>query len=386
MKILFLHSGAEMYGADQILLTLVNNLDKSQFEPIVVLPNDGPLLEKMKESNVRVEIIPYPIIRRQYFNIKGIFNFIVNYFKACRRLSAFIEKEQISIVHNNTIAVLEGIYLKKKNKIKLVTHIHEMIDHPKLIAKFLYKIHLKNCDKVIVVSKAVKKHIMKLLNSSYNNIEVINNGIENVIHEDNEVDYYKEFSIPIGSKIVAIIGRINAIKGQEDFIMAMEKIIKNHDNVYGLIIGDSFIGQEWRIKRIEETIKQKALESRIKYCGFRSDVKNIYNIINVLVLSSIKYDSFPTVVLEAMSNGVPTVAYKCGGVEEMIKDGYNGYLVEQYDIDMLTNKIEEVLFNQRDMGDCAKIFFQQYFTIEEFIRKIATIYENWRIDYEKNNK
>lgn len=381
IKILFLHSGAELYGADQILLTIVSNLDKDKFEAIVVLPNEGPLLEKMKEKGIRVEVIPYPIVRRQYFNVKGIFNFIGNYFKSCKKLSDFIEKEEIDIIHNNTIAVLEGIYLKKKNKIKLVTHIHEMIDHPKLVAKFLYKIHLQNCDKVILVSKAVEKHIMHLLKKSYSNIEVVNNGIENVRYENNSIDYYKQFSIPQEAKIVAIVGRINAIKGQDEFIRAMEKVVKNNENTYGLIIGDSFEGQEWRIDEIKKIIKEKKLENKIKYCGFRNDIKNIYNIINVLVLSSVQYDSFPTVVLEAMSVGIPTVAYKCGGVEEMIKNGYNGYLVEQYNIDMLSNKIAEALFNKSNMENNAKIYFQQNFTIEIFIKKIEIIYENWRTDH-----
>ena len=375
-KILYLHSGAELYGADQILLTIVSNLDKNRFEPIVVLPNDGPLLRELKRNNIRVEVISYPIIRRQYFNIRGILNYIINYIRACKKLSKFVKQEKVDIVHNNTIAVLEGIYLKKKNKIKLITHVHEMIDHPKKVAKFLYKVHLKNCDKVVVVSKAVKEHITNLLGKGYNNVIAINNGIEDVDDKKNDIDYYKEFSIPEQSKVVAIIGRINAIKGQEDYILAMEKLLKKYDNIYGLIIGDAFVGQEWRIEKVKAIIKEKGLEHKLIYCGFREDVKNIYRIIDILVLASVKYDSFPTVVLEAMSRGVPTVAYKCGGVEEMIRNGYNGYLVEQYDIEMLSNKIEDALFNQNDMKNNAVSFFKQHFTIEKFIEKMAGLYEN----------
>lgn len=375
IKILFLHSGAELYGADQILLKIVSNLDKNKFEPIVVLPNDGPLFKKLEEQKIRTEIISYPIIRRQYFNLKGILSFIVNYYKSSKKISNFVRKEEIAIVHNNTLAVLEGIYLKKKNKIRLITHIHEMIDKPKLIAKFLYKIHLKNCDKAVVVSEAVRKHISKLLKNSYKNILTINNGIEKEDFNNKELDYYNEFGIPESSKVVAIIGRINAIKGQDHFVSAIEKITKKHDNVYGLIIGDSFSGQEWRVKKINEDIKEKGLENCIRYCGFRDDVKEIYRIIDVLVLPSIQNDSFPTVVLEAMSKGVPTVAYKCGGVEEMIKDGYNGYLVEQYDIDMLSERIEEILFNKENMEDNTKEFFHKHFTIEKFIEKFTALYK-----------
>ena len=44
-KILYLHAGAEMYGADKVLLELIKGLDKDAFEAHVILPNDGVLVE-----------------------------------------------------------------------------------------------------------------------------------------------------------------------------------------------------------------------------------------------------------------------------------------------------------------------------------------------------
>ena len=47
-RILYLHTGAELYGADIVLLTLLEGLDKTRYEPIVVLPLEGPLVAKIK--------------------------------------------------------------------------------------------------------------------------------------------------------------------------------------------------------------------------------------------------------------------------------------------------------------------------------------------------
>ncbi|EPD03505.1 glycosyl transferase, partial [Lacticaseibacillus paracasei subsp. paracasei Lpp70] len=55
-KILFLHAGAELYGADKILLEVVENIDRKTFEPIVVLPEDGPLVSKMREAGAEVSV------------------------------------------------------------------------------------------------------------------------------------------------------------------------------------------------------------------------------------------------------------------------------------------------------------------------------------------
>ena len=66
--ILYLHAGAEMYGADKILLELTTGLDKKRFRPIVILPTNGILKNKLEEAGIMVHVIPYPILRRKYFN------------------------------------------------------------------------------------------------------------------------------------------------------------------------------------------------------------------------------------------------------------------------------------------------------------------------------
>ena len=72
INILYLHAGAEMYGADKVMLDLIRNLDKDEFSVHVILPCNGVLVDTMKEEGISVEVIPYPIMRRKYFNPKGI--------------------------------------------------------------------------------------------------------------------------------------------------------------------------------------------------------------------------------------------------------------------------------------------------------------------------
>ena len=51
-NILYLHAGAEMYGADKILLEMVVGIDKKRFNPIVVLPNYGILFDALRKENI----------------------------------------------------------------------------------------------------------------------------------------------------------------------------------------------------------------------------------------------------------------------------------------------------------------------------------------------
>lgn len=57
-KILYLHAGAEMYGADKVLLELIKGLDKEAFEAHVILPNDGVLVGALEDwCMVKISII-----------------------------------------------------------------------------------------------------------------------------------------------------------------------------------------------------------------------------------------------------------------------------------------------------------------------------------------
>lgn len=66
-RILYLHAGAEMYGADKVLLELIKGLDSKEFEAHVILPNDGVLVEALRQVGAQVSVLDYPILRRKYF-------------------------------------------------------------------------------------------------------------------------------------------------------------------------------------------------------------------------------------------------------------------------------------------------------------------------------
>ena len=79
IKILFLHTGAELYGSDRILLSIVSSLDKKKYETLVVLPNTGPLVDELRKKGARVKVVSYPIIRRKIFNPVGMVNYAKEY-------------------------------------------------------------------------------------------------------------------------------------------------------------------------------------------------------------------------------------------------------------------------------------------------------------------
>lgn len=379
-NILYLHAGAEMYGADKILLELVSGLDPRSFHPIVILPEHGILEKKLKENNIETYVISYPILRRKYFNVRGIWQYITSYYSSSKKIEKLIKKRNINLIHVNTSAVLEGIYLKKKLKVKMIWHIHEIILSPIIVGKALNYLVGRYSDKCIAVSEAVKNNLLKSGYFKSDQISVIYNGVDS--HKFTPLldsSYlYDEWKIPKDAVKVGMIGRVNAWKGQNDFLEAMSPLLESNKKLYLFIIGSAFSGQEWREKQLKEKINRTKNKERIIYSKFRSDNNYIQNFLDILVLPSTNPDPLPTVVLEAMASGTPVVGYSHGGITEMIVDREDGLLAQKNNVLDLRRKVESILENNVyvEYGNNARKRLENYFSLKKFIEAFSDCYNS----------
>ena len=380
-NILYLHTGAELYGADIILLTLLGNINRKKYNPIVVLPTNGPLVEKIREIGVQVEVIDYPILRRQYFTPKGISDYVRTYLGACKKITAFAMENDISIIHVNTIAVLEGIYVSRKIAVPLLWHVHEILEHPKIVYYMTSALLGAFSKKVIAVSEAVKNHLKHSKLIRRDKIQVIYNGVNNNIFKpDNDTTYLKhEMKIPEDSFVIGMIGRVNAIKGQEDFLKIVCPLIKKYDNVYAVMVGGVFQGQEWRMEALKQRVQESGVSEKIRLLDYRMDAPNLHCLFDVYVLPSVQADSLPTVVLEAMASKRVVVGYKNGGIVEMVQDRKTGYLEEIGEAEALSEDIEQLILSKDLYAKMAQAGFDRQkglFSISQFIECFEEVYKS----------
>lgn len=378
--ILYLHAGAEMYGADKILLELTTGLDKRKFKPIVVLPNDGILKEKLLNNGVQTYVVSYPILRRKYFNPKGVVSYLANYRRGSNNIVKLLNEKNIDIdiIHINTMAVLEGIYLKKKLGAKLVWHVHEIIKSPRLVAKFLNYCVGSYSNVIVAVSKSVKNNLTSSKYVSSSKVKVIYNGINSDKFSPNiDCQYlFDEWNVPQDSIRVGMIGRINKWKGQNDFLDAAVPLLNRYPNLYLFIVGGVFEGQEWRVDNLKQRIFKEKNRNRIILSDFRTDNNAVENFFNILVLPSTSPDPLPTVVLEAMGTGKAIVGYNHGGVAEMVLDGWNGLLATPNSTSDLRRKILDCISKRTyiKMGTNSRKRLVNYFSFNSFIKKFESLY------------
>lgn len=380
-KILYLHAGAEMYGADKVLLELIKGLDKSVFEAHVILPTTGVLVSALEDVGAKVSVIEYPVLRRKYFNPKGILNYFVDYLKYSKQLLKYVQDQKIDLIHNNTTAILEGIYLKKKAKVPLVWHVHEIIVKPKLISDFINFLMGRYADRIVTVSNAVLSHIEKSPFIQISQTKVIYNGVDSERYypqSETDKNHHKEkLGIPKTAKVIGMIGRVNSWKGQTDFLSAVTPILEKNQDTYALMVGGVFEGEEWRMEDLKQKVKSTQLSERIILLDFQKDTTSLYNIFDIFVLPSTNPDPLPTVVLEAMACGKPVIAYRHGGVTEMVKEGQNGLFADVGNSNNLRAKINELLDDTSKIerfSMCSRQRQLEHFSLESYITSFTKMY------------
>ena len=379
-NILFLHAGAEMYGADKVMLDLITRLDKNKYKPYVILPTQGVLVDALRKVNVDVTVMQYPIMRRKYFNPKGIIEYFYNFVKYANLIKKYAQENHIDLVHTNTAATLEGSFVSRMLHIPQLWSIHEIIVSPKLMYMVTSKLIAKYSSITITDSNAVKKHLDASGYFKPDEVKVIYNGVDATrFNPDVSCDYlYDEWKIPRDAKVIGMMGRVNSWKGQHDFLKAANIIMQKHKDVYTVFVGAAFAGEEWREKELLEAIEHSTYKDRIVNQGYRTDSEGIYKLFDVFVLPSTNPDPLPTVVLENMATGNPVVGYKHGGVCEMVKEGYNGLLAEVRNPEDLASKIEILLNDnqlRKTMGENSRARLLEKFSIESYVKNYSNEYD-----------
>ena len=379
-NILFLYAGAEMYGADKVMLDLITRLDKSKYHPYVILPTDGVLVDALKKNEIDVEVMLYPIMRRKYFNPKGIIEYFFNLKKYTSIIEKYAKDKKIDLIHTNTAATLEGSFVARRLHIPQLWSIHEIIVSPKMMYIFTSKLISKYSSSTITDSGAVKRHLDASGFFKKNDVKVIYNGVDaNRFNPNVSCEYlYTEWNIPRNAKVIGMMGRVNSWKGQHDFLKAVNIILEKYSDVYAVFVGAAFDGEEWREKELADAIAISPYKDRIINKGYRTDSEGIYKLFDVFVLPSTNPDPLPTVVLENMATGNPIVGYRHGGICEMVKEGYNGLLAEVKNPKDLAAKIEMLLVDDElryKMGSNSRTRLLENFSIESYVKNYSDEYD-----------
>ena len=356
IKILYISRTSKFTGAENILLDIVNNLNKDIFYPIVVLPDSSGLFyEKLKQLNANIFVIKMPFLRVTYNPFLWIWFFfsilIINF-----RFIFIFKKNMIDIVVCHTIQ--EAIYVFIPCKIlrrKLIVCFKNILNK-----RWKKKVRAKFCeiftDKIIAVSKKAAEDFTLFTSKSYQNdkrVRVIYDGIDygkymKNFKETNVLSKY--FNKKDNDFLIINIGNLTELKGQLLLLEAIATKKLSSVSLKVLLIGEIYHKSDLAYKeRLINFIDKNNLKEKVFLLGYQKDIRNFVNSSDVLVHCPVIDDALPRVILEAFCFKKIVIATRVGGIPEMVIDNKNGYLCK-VDKNDLASKIFYVYKNIKELS------------------------------------
>ncbi len=375
INILFIHQSAEMYGSDKTLLLLLQNLDKTKFYSVVVLPNNGPLKTALEQENIEVVIAPVLKLYRKMFTPINILKFIKDKKNALSVLDNLHKKHRFDMVYSNTLATLIGAFFAKKNKIKHLWHVHEIIENPKIIATSFPKILNKYADVIVCNSNATLQNLVKRIPDLEKKSTVIHNGSElkNLDSNSKKTDFgYTNQDI-----IITLVGRISRLKGHKWLLNTYINQLQKHQNIKILFVGSPVDGQEYYLHEIEKIIEINKLDNIVKILPFNKDLTSIWTITDIALMPSTEAESFGLVAVEAMLAKKPVIGSKHGGLTEIIIDNETGFLVEPNNEKALAEALSKLIKNESLRSSFGQNGYQRAllnFTVAKYVLEFEKLF------------
>lgn len=171
-----------------------------------------------------------------------------------------------------------------------------------------------------------------------------------------------------GYRVVMAMGRLMPEKGFDQLLRAFALVLRTLPQTRLVILGDGPMRGE-----LEELARRLGVDDAILLPGFTLNPYPWISRADVMAVPS-RWETFGNVVVEAMALGVPVVATRCGGPEDIIEDGRDGFLVEAEDTEALAGAILRLLSDPRlrdHMGALAEEKAAQ-FSSEFIARKYLT--------------
>lgn len=380
---------AALGGGEIALLNLVAHLDRSRYEPVVLLFADGPLVQLLRNKGVEVHVRPlHPSVggsRKDSLGAASLLKFaaIGRSLAFCGALAGLMRRLSVDLVHTNSLkADLIGGVAARLAGIPLLWHVRDRIadDYlPRAVVRAFRLAGRLIPDRLVANSHATLATLIGAAEPSADFQEVgrshDNRQRRCVVHDGASLPVHmRETS---GAPLVGLVGRISPWKGQDVFLRAAAEVAARFPDARFQVIGAALFEEQ----EYERQVRQLAasLNVPVEFTGFRSDVGNLIEQLTILVHASTSGEPFGQVVIEGMAAGKPVVATAGGGVLEIVDHGKTGLLVPMKDHSAMASAISQLLADPaqaRAMGRSGRQRVLEHFTIEHTADRMQRVYDS----------
>ena len=377
-RILYVHNSADLYGASRSLLRLLTALDRTRFDPSVVLPEHGILEERIKALGTSVTIEPALAIISRYSSKLGaiFYRFPVSSW----RLFRLIRRKRIDLVHTNTGVVFSPAFAAWIACVPHVWHIRESFEE---FGGGLWEVY----------SAFMRAFSARIVSVSHPNaaqfadrrkVVVIHNGfpLEDFPAFTNEQrrQARAHFDLAETDLVTGCVGRLKWVRKGQEFLIQAAHLLKGRGwQMKHLIVGSPYTGNESHLERLQALVRELGLEKEIIFAGELRDTRSAYAAMDLFVLPSAQPEPFGGVVIEAMAHRLPVIATSIGGSLDQVEDGVTGLLVPPAEPKALADAIELLARDdgrRKQMGIAGRERVAQLFDLKQMVIRTQNLYED----------
>jgi glycosyltransferase involved in cell wall biosynthesis len=349
-------------GAETVLLNLASQLSPERFRSIAAVPRNDWLYRQLCAAGVPTRIIEW----EKWYDLR-----------LPRAMASLVREEDVDLIHShlpdqNFYSCLVGRWTRRP----VVATYHGAIElqHAHRLRQAVKLWTVRNLSDAVVTVSDYLRNLLVAAGFPAKKVVRIYNGIApEKFSATGNGHLRRELNCHNGEILVGTVANVRQSKGHEYLIRAAHRLSREYPQVRFLAVGDvdSKLGAP-----LFRLVEELGLQDRFYFLGFRPDVPQILNELDMFVLPSTS-EGFPLVALEAMAAAKPMVVTRSGGPQEVVEDGRTGFLVSPGSAEELADGIRRLLADPdrgRRMGQEAKAKLQREFTLARMIREYEALY------------
>jgi glycosyltransferase involved in cell wall biosynthesis len=339
----------------------------------------APFCKNYEDKNPNV--FRYPSFDFKY---KISFPLAIPYSKKMDKIIASLDLDIIHSQHPNLLGSAAKKWAKKKN-IPLCFTWHTLYDKyahffPIVPEKIAAAWAIKNATKYANLSDAViipTESIRPIIHNwgvTNKNIFAIPTGVEEEFYQNPERNIVRnKFGIKDDEILLLLISRLTEEKNVEFLFRSVIKVLKNNPNTKFLVSGDGYL-----VPKLKKMVSENNLVNKVFFEGIvkHKELKNYYSAGDIFVYAS-KSETQGMIVSEAMYCGLPIVAIKATGIESLVENNQNGFLVQESE-EEFSEAVQKLIDNpelRKNFGDMSKKLAQEKYTDKICTQNLLNVYQ-----------
>jgi glycosyltransferase involved in cell wall biosynthesis len=361
MKILCVEQFRDLGGGQLSLLDLLPGLRDRGWEPVVAIPGDGPLAERVRSLGFEIELFDAPGYTNGKKRAMDVARYAAQAPKLTHAITQLIVNRRAGLLYVNAARVLPmASFAARRCSIPLVFHCHNRVSQRIAVTLLGHSLKLGRA-LVISCCKYSAEPLRPYVPEQA--LSVIYSGVADTCSSRPASESRRQR--------IGVIGRVEPEKGQIEFVTAARLLLKDFPDARFVVVGAPlFAGHRYFDKVLEAS---RGLP--IEFLGWQPDVSSVLARLDVLVVPSGSLDAAPRVIPEAFSAGVPVVAFPSGGIPELVRDGYNGFLAAGFAPAALAERIGFVLQldqpSRQSVATTARNCWRNRHSLEGFRRNVC---------------